>query len=48
VRANAGAPVLETFDKFAAGFSDTGEELNGLLSDTNDQALALREALLAL
>jgi len=46
VRANAGAPVLETFDKFAAGFSDTGEELNGLLSDANDQALALREALL--
>jgi phosphate transport system permease protein len=45
VRANAGPPILETFDKFAAGFSDTGEELNALLSDANDQALALREAL---
>jgi phosphate transport system permease protein len=46
VRAPADQPMLEKFDQFAAEFSDTGEELNGLLSDANDQAVALREALL--
>src|SRR5262249_47587590 len=38
---------LDTFDQFAAAFSDTGEFLNALVSDANDQALALREALIA-
>jgi phosphate transport system permease protein len=39
--------TLETFDQFAAEFSDSGEFLNALVSDANDQALALREALIA-
>jgi phosphate transport system permease protein len=46
VRAQADQPVLEKFDQFAAAFSDTGTDLNGLLSDATDQAVALREALL--
>jgi len=41
------AANLEAFDQFAGAFSDTGEFLNALVSDTNDQALALREALIA-
>jgi phosphate transport system permease protein len=39
--------TLETFDQFAAAFSNSGEFLNALVSDANDQALALREALIA-
>ncbi len=46
VRAHADQPTLDKFDQFATGFSDTGDELNGLLSDANDQAVALREAML--
>jgi len=38
---------LQAFDQFAAAFSDSGEFLNALVSDTNDQAVALREALIA-
>src|SRR6184192_3643712 len=38
---------LEPFDQFAAAFSDSGEFLNALVSDGNDQALALREPLIA-
>jgi phosphate transport system permease protein len=38
---------LEAFDQFAAAFSDAGEFLNALVSDANDQALALRETLIA-
>ena len=38
---------LEAFDQFSAAFSDSGEFLNALVSDANDQALALREALIA-
>src|SRR5205085_11377359 len=38
---------LEAFDQFAAAFSDTGEFLNALVSDANDQAVALRETLIA-
>ena len=45
VRAPADENVLVAFDQFAAAFSDAGEELNGLVSDTNDQALALRDSL---
>src|SRR5438876_7543139 len=40
-----GSGSLQAFDQFAAAFSDSGEFLNALVSDTNDQALALREAL---
>ena len=46
VRANADQPMLEKFDQFATEFSDTGTDLNGLLSDATDQAVALREAML--
>src|SRR5438552_12563018 len=38
---------LETFDQFAGSFSDNGEFLNALVSDANDQALALRESMIA-
>src|SRR2546423_4425439 len=38
---------LDSFDKFASDFSDSGEFLNALVSDSNDQAGALREALIA-
>jgi phosphate transport system permease protein len=43
-RAHANSATLEKFDQFATGFSDAGDELNALVSDANDQALALREA----
>src|SRR5262249_41666972 len=46
VRAHADQTMLQKFDRFAAEFSDTGDQLNGLLSDASDQALALREALI--
>jgi phosphate transport system permease protein len=46
-RALPGSSTLEAFDQFAAAFSDSGEFLNALVSDGNDQALALREALIA-
>jgi phosphate transport system permease protein len=45
VRAHADENALAGFDQFATAFSDAGEELNGLVSDTNDQALALRDSL---
>jgi len=38
---------LQAFDQFAGAFSDAGEFLNALVSDANDQALALRDALMA-
>jgi len=38
---------LETFDQFAGSFSDNGEFLNALVSDANDQALTLRESMIA-
>src|SRR5207244_4815250 len=41
------ASGLEAFDQFAGAFSDSGEFLNALVSDANDEALALREALIA-
>ena len=44
VRAHANSATLEKFDQFATGFSDAGDELNALVSDANDQALALRDA----
>jgi phosphate transport system permease protein len=47
MRANRDSPDLASFNQFAEAFSDTGEFLNALVSDANDQALALREALIA-
>ena len=48
MRAGADQAALEKFDQFASKFSDTGEQLNGLLSDATDQAQALRETMLQL
>lgn len=46
MRAQADAGALAGFDQFAGAFGDAAEELNGLVSEANDQALALRESLL--
>src|SRR5262245_3765455 len=48
MRAGADQVALEKFDEFANKFSDTGEKLNGLVSDATDQAQALRETMLQL
>jgi phosphate transport system permease protein len=37
--------ALAGFDQFANAFSDGGEELSGLVSDQNDEAMGLKEAL---
>jgi phosphate transport system permease protein len=37
--------ALTPFDQFAAGFSDSAENIRGLLSDLTDQASALKEQL---
>jgi phosphate transport system permease protein len=48
---NLGAEEIRTaitpFDKFATAFSDSGENLRGLVSDLTDQASALKEQLFA-
>lgn len=46
-RENPESASLAGFDKFAEEFSDAGEFLNALVSDANDQAVALRESLIA-
>ena len=38
--------ALQAFDQYATQFSDASEDLNGVLSDASDQALALRDLLL--
>src|SRR3979409_1599729 len=38
---------LAPFDQFASGFSDTAENLHGLVSDLTEQASALKEQLAA-
>ena len=48
MQAGTDQAALEKFDEFANRFSDTGEQLNGLLSDGTDQAQALRETMLQL
>src|SRR5262249_4021323 len=48
MRAGADQTALEKFDEFANKFSDTGEQLSGLVSDATDQAQALRETMLRL
>ena len=47
MRAQPDSPTLAAFDQFAGAFSDAGEFLNALVSDANDQAVALREAMIA-
>ncbi|MGI8890009.1 MAG: phosphate ABC transporter permease subunit PstC [Chthoniobacterales bacterium] len=42
---NQAQAALAPFDRFASAFSDAGEELNGLVSDLNDDAMGLKEAL---
>lgn len=37
--------ALAPFDQFASAFSDAGDELNGLVSDLNDEAMGLKEAI---
>lgn len=37
--------ALAPFDQFATSFSDAGDELNSLVSDLNDEAMSLKEAL---
>jgi len=39
--------ALAPFDQFAAGFSDSADNLHGLVSDLTDQASALKEQLFA-
>src|SRR5207244_8749157 len=46
VRAQPGEGALEKFDQFASGFSDAAEPLNGLVSETTEIAISLRESLL--
>ena len=48
MRAGADQAALEKFAEFANKFRDTGEQLNGLLSDATDQAQTLRETMLQL
>ena len=46
LRAHPDPTATQAFEQFSNAFSDTAEELNGLVSDANDQALALRDSLL--
>ncbi|HVF72996.1 MAG TPA: phosphate ABC transporter permease subunit PstC [Chthoniobacterales bacterium] len=41
------AAILAPFDKFAAEFGDTAENLRGLISESTDQATSLKEELAA-
>jgi phosphate transport system permease protein len=47
LRAHPDANATQAFEQFSNAFSDAAEDLNGLVSDTTDQALALRDTLLA-
>jgi phosphate transport system permease protein len=46
LRARPDAAALSAFENFSNSFSDAAEDLNGVVSDANDQALALRDRLL--
>ena len=37
--------ALAPFDQFATAFSDAGDDLNGLVSDLNDDAMGLKDAI---
>ena len=43
--ASESADTLSRFDQFSTAFSDSAENLNGLVSDAGDRAVALRDAL---
>src|SRR5437762_12359831 len=44
-QATESAETLTQFDQFSAAFSDSAEDLNGLVSDAGEKAVALRDAL---
>src|SRR4029078_7960246 len=44
-QATESAETLARFDQFSAAFSDSAEDLNGLVSDAGEKAVALRDAL---
>jgi phosphate transport system permease protein len=46
MRSSSDPIAFQKFDQFATQFSDAAEDLNGVLSDGSDQALALRDLLL--
>ncbi|MGB9155236.1 MAG: hypothetical protein WCB20_02010, partial [Chthoniobacterales bacterium] len=43
--ATESAEALAQFDQFSTAFSDSAEDLNGLVSDAGEKAVALRDAL---
>src|SRR5207237_1863969 len=44
-QATESAETLARFDQFSAAFSDSADDLNGLVSDAGEKAVALRDAL---
>src|SRR6267378_255183 len=44
-QATESAEALARFDQFSAAFSDSADDLNGLVSDDGEKAVALRDAL---
>src|SRR5439155_78712 len=45
VETTESAEALARFDQFSAAFSDSADDLNGLVSDAEEKAVALRDAL---
>src|SRR5438876_3712848 len=45
VETTESAEALARFDQFSAAFSDSADDLNGLVSDAGEKAVALRDAL---
>src|SRR5436309_14773058 len=44
-QATESTETLTQFDQFSAAFSDSADDLNGLVSDAGEKAVALRDAL---
>src|SRR5207245_9169214 len=44
-QATESAETLARFDQFSAAFSDSADDLNGIVSDAGDKEVALRDAL---
>src|SRR5207248_10196712 len=44
-QATESAEALARFDQFSTAFNDSAEDLNGLVSDAGEKAVALRDAL---
>ncbi len=47
MRAHPAPAAVSAFEAFSNSFGDAAEDLNGIVSDANDQALALRDSLLS-